>query len=203
LLDFGTSYGLNELGVETLGERAYVTRGILLNIAAYRGVDRLPVPEGKGINDPGMITVKEIKGALRKQKLQPIQPGDVVIFYTGHGQYWGKDWDTLTPEEKENHRQLFNAGEPGPGITACRYLSEQKVAMVGSDTWGTEAVPGEDPHRPFECHLEWMVKQGITNLENLEVSQLIEDEVWEFLFVFSPLKIKGATGSPANPIAIY
>jgi hypothetical protein len=27
--------------------------------------------------------------------------------------------------------------------------------------------------------------------------------VSEFLFVWSPLKIKGATGSPGNPIALY
>lgn len=203
LEDFGTPYGLNQLGVEKLGEYGYVTRGILLDIAGYRGVERLPVPQGKSPNDPGIITITDIEGAIKKQKIAPIQPGDVVIFHTGHGNYWGKDWDSLSEEQKAENRRIFNAGEPGPGITACRYLSQQKVAMVGSDTWGTEAVPGEDPNRPFDCHIEWMVKHGITNIENLEVSRLLEDKVYEFLFVFAPLKIKGGTGSPGNPVAIY
>lgn len=202
LEDFGTAYGLNQLGVEKIGENGYVTRGVLLDIAGYRGVDRLPVPKGDD-NDPGIITISDIEGTIEKQKITPIGQGDVVIFYTGHGNYWGRDWDSLNEQQKAENLQIFNSGEPGPGITACRYLSSQKIAMVGSDTWGTEAFPGEDPNRPFDCHLEWMVKNGITNLENLDVTQLLEDRVYEFLFVFAPLKIKGGTGSPANPIVIY
>ncbi len=203
LEDFGTSYGLNKLGVEKIGELGYVTRGVLLDIAGYRRVERLPIPQGKSKNDPGIITISDIKGAIKKQKIAPIKQGDVVIFHTGHGKYWGKDWDSLSPEQKAKNAQIFNSGEPGPGITSCRYLSSLKIAMVGSDTSGTEAQPGEDPNRPYDCHIEWMVKHGITNIENLDVSQLLEDQVYEFMFVFAPLKMKGATGSPANPVVIY
>lgn len=203
LEEFGTAYGLNQLGVEKIAQKGYVTRGVLLDIAGYRGVERLPVPTGKGKNDPGIITVDDIKGAIKKEKISPIQQGNVVLFYTGHGNYWGQDWDSLTAEEKAKNTEFFNAGEPGPGITACRYLSQQKIAMVGSDTWGTEAVPGEDANRPFDCHIEWMVKHGITNMENLELKELVDNKVYEFMFVFAPLKMKGATGSPGNPIAIY
>jgi hypothetical protein len=31
----------------------------------------------------------------------------------------------------------------------------------------------------------------------------VADKAYEFLFVWSPLKMKGATGSPGNPMAIY
>ena len=31
----------------------------------------------------------------------------------------------------------------------------------------------------------------------------LADNVTEFLFVWSPLKIEGGTGSPDNPVAIY
>ena len=41
------------------------------------------------------------------------------------------------------------------------------------------------------------------NLENLDLSQLVADKAYEFLFAWSPLKIKGGTGSPGNPIAMY
>ena len=35
------------------------------------------------------------------------------------------------------------------------------------------------------------------------LSQLVADKAYEFLFAWSPLKIKGGTGSPGNPIAMY
>ena len=40
------------------------------------------------------------------------------------------------------------------------------------------------------------------HIENLDLEQLAADEVYEFAFVFAPLRLKGATGSPGNPIAI-
>jgi kynurenine formamidase len=45
-------------------------------------------------------------------------------------------------------------------------------------------------------------KQGIFLHENLDLSALAADRVYEFAYVFSPLRIKGATGSPGRPIAI-
>jgi kynurenine formamidase len=57
--------------------------------------------------------------------------------------------------------------------------------------------------QPFECHIKMMTKRGIWNLENLDLSQLVADKAYEFLFVWSPLKMKGATGSPGNPMALY
>ena len=37
---------------------------------------------------------------------------------------------------------------------------------------------------------------------NAMVEELAADKVHEFAFVFSPLKLKGASGSPGNPIAV-
>ncbi len=48
-----------------------------------------------------------------------------------------------------------------------------------------------------------VVDRPCTERENLDFSQLIADKAYEFLFVWSPLKIKGGTGSPGNPIALY
>ena len=41
-----------------------------------------------------------------------------------------------------------------------------------------------------------------TRLENLDLDQLAADKVYEFAFIFAPLRLKGATGSPGNPIAV-
>ena len=39
--------------------------------------------------------------------------------------------------------------------------------------------------------------------ENMVFEELSEDEVYEFLFVFTPIRFKGGTGSPGRPLAIH
>jgi kynurenine formamidase len=46
------------------------------------------------------------------------------------------------------------------------------------------------------------MKNGIFNHENLTLDELAADRAYEFLYVFAPLRLKGATGSPGRPIAI-
>ena len=115
-------------------------------------------------------------------------------------------WDTFDAAEKQKRIAEFNAGEPGFGISACDYLASRKVILTGADTWAVEAVgPGfaGETEELFECHVQLMTRRGIWNLENLDLSQLVADKAYEFLFVWSPLKIKGGTGSPGNPVALY
>ena len=45
-------------------------------------------------------------------------------------------------------------------------------------------------------------RNGVHLLENLDLEELAAARVYEFAFVFAPLKLKGATGSPGNPIAV-
>lgn len=47
-----------------------------------------------------------------------------------------------------------------------------------------------------------MNRNGVSNIENLDLSALAAKGVYEFAFVFTPLPLKGATGSPGSPIAI-
>ena len=110
---------------------------------------------------------------------------------------------TLSAEEKAQRRQEFGKGEPGFGISACEYFAERKIALTGGDTFATEAIPGENPGEANPCHVHLQTKHGIWNLENLEFTQLLEDGVYEFMFVWAPLKIVGGTGSPGNPVALY
>ena len=54
----------------------------------------------------------------------------------------------------------------------------------------------------FVVHNELITKNGIYNHENLDFTDVLKDKVYEFVYVFSPLRIKGGTGSPGRPIAI-
>ena len=196
-----SAYGVGPLGVEHVAQKGFVCRGVLLDAVAYRG-GTLSIPKGKG--DPGIITDKDIQAMVKRQGIAPIGKGDCVFLHTGHGNIWHpKDWDTFDAAEKAKRVASFNAGEPGFGISACRYLAERNIILTGADTWAVEAVPGENATLPFECHLQLQTRRGIWNLENLDLTQLVADKAYEFLFVWSPLKMKGATGSPGNPVALY
>jgi kynurenine formamidase len=179
LAEFGGTYGLKKLGIEHVG--VIFTRGVLLDVAAYKKVERL---------EPGyVITVEDVQGTLAMEKLD-IQEGDVVLFHTGHGKLWMKDNVT------------YNVGEPGPGVTALKWLIAKKPVMFGADTWAVEAVPGEDKERGFEGHQHVILCNGMYNHENLYLEALAQDKVYEFAYIFAALRLKGATGSPGNPIAV-
>ncbi len=201
-------YGVGPLGVEHVAKIGFVCRGVLLNATAYRGMEQLPIPApppNKG--DPGIITDADVKGMVKAQGIAPIGEGDCVFLYTGHGNIWHPSkWDTFDAAEKKKRVAAFNAGEPGFGTSACKYMASRKIILTAADTWAVEAVAptfAGETAQPFECHLELLTKRGIWNLENLDLSQLVADNVSEFLFVWSPLKMKGATGSPGNPVALY
>ena len=202
LSETANAYGMGTLGVEYVAQKGFVCRGVLLDAVALRG-GQLPIPStGKG--DPGIITVKDIEDMVANQGIAPIGEGDCVFLNTGHGNIWDpQNWDTFDAAEKTKRVAAFNAGEPGFGIAACNYLAERKITLLGADSWAVEAVPGENATKPFECHLQLQTRRGIWFLENLDLNQLVGDKAYEFLFAWAPLKMKGATGSPGNPIALY
>ena len=201
-----SSEGLGPLGVEHVAQKGFVCRGVLLDAVSLRG-GQLPVPKDNSASDPGIVTAKDVEEMVKRQGINPIGEGDCVFLHTGHGNIWDpKLWDTFDDAEKAKRKAQFNAGEPGFGISACEYLAERKIILTGADQWATEAVGkgsgGETP-QPFECHMKLQTKRGIWNIENLDLTQLVADKAYEFLFVWSPLKMKGATGSPGNPVALY
>jgi kynurenine formamidase len=178
--EVGGAYGLQKLGIQNC--KPFFTRGVLVDVLAVKGGDRLPIGY--------VVTPADIQAALQRQGVREPGEGEVVVFHTGHGKLWMKD------------NAEYNKGCPGIGVTAARWLIERKISMVAGDSWAAEAVPGEDKDRPFECH-QWLITMnGIYIHENLDVEALAAARVYEFAYVFSPIRLKGATGSPGNPIAV-
>ena len=179
LAEFGDTYGLKKLGVENVGP--IFTRGILLDVVGLKKVRNLPVGTA--------ITAADLQEALALTETK-LRPGDAVLIRTGHGTLWMVD------------NEKYAEGEPGINLDAGKWLAEQQVTLVGCDNWALEVVPSENSDRPFEVHQHLLVRNGIYVLENLDLDSLAADKVYEFAFVFAPLRLKGATGSPGNPIAV-
>jgi kynurenine formamidase len=179
--------GVDALGVENL--KPYITRGILIDIAAFKGVATLPAAYE--------VTLADVRGALARQHLREdaIQQGDAVLFNFG----WAVNW---TNPSKYNDSYIGtgdNEGSPGIGVEVGQWLMERKVGLVGGDTCCVEVrgpVPKESVH-----HLLFL-RDGIPLLENLDFTELARDQVYEFLFLALPERIKGATGSLIRPLAI-
>ena len=154
-----------------------VMRGIMLDVAAYKGVDTLPPAYGIGADD--------LRGALEKQ-------GSVI----------GADTAVLL---RTGCYRLLRAGDPvyrdaqtGLNLEGAQLLVEQGMTLVGADNMAVEVMPPMD----HSVHRFLLVNSGITHVENLNLDELAAAGCYEFLLIIAPLKLTGATGSWVNPLAI-
>ena len=175
------AYGLQKLGIEHV--KPFITRGVLIDIAGYKGVTTL--------DHSYEVTVDDVRGALKRQDIseKSIDPGDALFFNYG----WSKHWSDA---------EKYNFNPPGIGLGVAGWIVEKQASMIGADQWTTEVVPNPNPGMEYPVHQELLVKAGIFNLENMVYDELLADEAYEFLFVFTPIRFKGGTGSPGRPIAI-
>ncbi len=179
--DVVSAGGLLKLGIEHVP--AIATRAVILDMVGLTGKN--PVPEGTAFNK------KEIDAALARQGNMKIGAGDVVIFHTGWTSLIGKD------------DKRYGGTEPGLGIEGAHYLASLNISMVGSDTWGLEVVPFEDPTKVFHVHQILLTQHGIYILENVTSDQAVKDKVYEGLFTLGPSRITGAVQAVINPIFLY
>jgi kynurenine formamidase len=174
-----TRSGFTKLGVHNVG--TLITRGVLIDVAAYKGVEML--------GDNYEITVEDLEGALKKQNVV-LQAGDAVIINTGWGKLWAKD----------NARYVKSC--PGIGVKAAQWLVTKDPMLLGSDNWPVEVAPNPDPQVSLPVHQIALVVNGVHLLENLKLDELAGKQVYEFAFIMQPLKIQGGTGSTVAPTAV-
>ena len=179
LADVESRTGFTKLGVEGVG--MIFTRGVMIDVAALKGVEML--------GDTYEITPVDLQQALSKQNLT-LMPGDAVIIHTGWGKLYGKD----------NARYIKTM--PGIGVAAAEWLAKQDPILVGSDTAPVEVSPNPDPQLSLPVHQIMLVVNGIHLLENLKLDELAAKRVHEFALTMQPLKLQGGTGSTVAPAAI-
>jgi len=199
----GRVVGMGDLGVEWVAEKGFVCRGVLLDAAAFRGVKRLPIP--KDAKSPGIVTAADVQAIVKKQGIAEIGEGDCVFLYTGHGDLWlNAEWKGLPDAEKAKRRAEFVSGEPGFGASACEYMATRKIILTGGDTSANDAQPGNEVEGwAVPCHTQIQTRYGIWNLENVDTESLVANGIKEGAFIWAPLRIIGATGSPGNPVVLY
>ncbi len=158
-----------------------IARGVLIDVAAAKGVNMLP--------DGYRVTRDDLIQALQKQKTV-LHTGDVVLIRTGRMQRY-PDADA------------YMANSPGMGLEAARFLVEEGGAMiVGADNLSFEAFPSELETDYVPVHTYLLAEQGTPIIELAYLEELSRDQVFEFAFIGASLKLRGADAAPIRPIAI-
>jgi kynurenine formamidase len=173
-------FGAQKCGVENVGP--IVSRGVLLDIAGWRGVERLEVGEA--------IEPDDLDACAKAQGVE-VRAGDVVLVRTGWWRLFGQGDDS---------RRHFYEGEPGPSGACGEWFKDRDIVALGADNPGVEVVKSWTD--PLVVHRSVIWGCGGYLLEFLDLEALAADRVHEFLFVATPLQIEGGIGSPIHPIAI-
>jgi kynurenine formamidase len=164
-----------------------ISRGVLLDIARLKGVDRLA--------DSTEIVADDLTDAAERQGVE-VGSGDILLVRTGSYQWF---------LEGDNAR--FNMSpEPGLGLSCAEWLYEREVAAVALDNWACEVWPSKVEGSRIPFHMVAIRDIGLTigemfNFEEL-AADCAEDGIYEFMFSGTGLKITGAVGSPVTPMAL-
>lgn len=173
--------GTTKLGIDSAP--GIVSRGIMVDVT--KGANHV-AEKGKA------ITVDQVESFLYAHGIK-VRKGDAIFFYTGVSRLWN---------EPEQYNTYYESS-PGIGMALAGWISDNDISVSGADVPSSEVVPAENPNERLPVHQHLITKNGIRLIDNIKLDDLAVEKVYEFLFVCSPLKIRGGTASPVVPLAIY
>ncbi len=171
--------GWKKTGAETIPP--IIARGVLIDVLSAKGIEKLPANY--------RITTEDLAEALKKQNTL-LQKGDVVLIRTGQARFY----DTAS---------AFLNQYAGLSTDAAKWLVENKQAMLlGADNLSLEAFPSERTDNWVPVHTYLLAEKGVMFIEQMYLEELARDKVYEFAFIASSLKLRGASAAPMRPIAL-
>jgi len=179
-----TAAGAARMGIDKI--KTIVGRGVLLDVAKAKGVDRI---EG---NYP--LTAADLDTACELGKVK-VQAGDIVLIRTGQMQlFFAGD------------REAYGTPCSGPSLQTVEWFHSHDVAAVATDNIVFECFPSEREDAMLPVHLLHLVDMGMTQGQNWNLEELARDCAadgrYSFFLDASPMPFTHAVGSPVNPIVI-
>lgn len=161
------------------------TRGVLLNIAAVRGEEWLSPGDG--------VTAADLAAAEQRQGVT-VESGDCIFVYTGL-------------QKREAVEGPENLGERvGIMPDAIRWMHQREISVYSGDC--VDAFPNPyGPRYAIYFHAIALAAMGLVLLDIPALEPLVEVcaelDRSDFLLTMAPLRLKGGTGCPVNPIALF
>ncbi len=180
------------LGIQNLAEHGAQGRGVLIDLHHHFG------REHRALSRDELIAVMEKDGVA-------VEKGDMVCLYTGFA-------DVLLEMRKNPDAKLLHrtcTGLDGRDERLLQWISESGLACLIADNYAVEIIPTSLarpwPHALMPLHEHCLFKNGIHLGEMWYLTELAR---WlrshkrsRFLLTAPPLRLPGAVGSPATPIA--
>jgi hypothetical protein len=179
------------LGIENMAMTGVQGRGVLLDLVRAFGRGRT------------LVGYDRLMQVIADQKID-VRRGDFLLFYTGYG-------DAIMAMNKQpDHAVLekYGAALDGTDKRLLQWIDEVGAVSLISDNPAVEYMdPTMDPnsHELLPLHEHCLFKLGIHLGELFWLSDLAE---WlrgagrsAFQFTGPPLRLPGAVGSPATPVA--
>jgi kynurenine formamidase len=161
-----------------------VTRGVLLDVAATRGVNYLDANDGIAVVD--LEAAEELAGTR-------VGRGDAIFVRSGQAL-------------RERSEGPIRDG-PREGVLAevVSWLHEREVAVYSGDC--IERMPSGYERVPMPLHQVGMVAMGLAILDCADCERLADVcrsfARYVFCVVIAPLRTPGGSGSAVNPIALF
>ena len=182
--------GMKKASILPIAERGVVGRGVLLDLATYKGKEYLEKGDLLGLED--LLGCAETQGVtIEKHDILCLRIGFLQLLYV------------LGPEK---FYQDFN--EPGLTYSAelVDWFHEMEIPCFATDTISneTELDPAIGVFVPLHCALMRNLGVVFTEICNFEelAKDCHEDGQWDFLFTASPLKVREGTGAPLNVMVV-
>jgi len=185
-----TTGAMSKASVLPIGERGVVGRGVLIDMARYRG---------KEVLDRGETFNHEDLMAAAKQQGVEIQKHDILIIRTG---FIGSFYKNKTGDFYENFVE--------PGLTyspeLVAWFHDMEIPNLVTDTIANEVTVDPVSGVALPLHAALMCNLGVTFTEITILDELAadcaSDGQWSFLYVAAPLKVVNGTGAPVNPVIV-
>jgi kynurenine formamidase len=179
-----TAAGAARMGIDKI--KTLVSRGVLLDVARAKGMDRL---EGGYA-----ITGDDLDAAAALGDVE-VRAGDVVMIRTGQMQHF-----------LEGDRERYGTPCAGPSLQTVEWFHSHDVAAVATDNIVFEVFPCERDDAMLPVHLLHLVDMGMTQGQNWNLEALAADCAADGRYTCfldaSPLPFTGGVGSPVNPVAV-
>jgi kynurenine formamidase len=181
--------GLDKASVEPIAQRGVVGRGVLLDMARFRG--RATLDKGETFTHEDLLACAEAQG-------HTIEKRDILLIRTNFLQ--------LFFEQGESFYEGFN--EPGLVYSPelVQWFQDMEIPNLVTDTIANEVTTDPNNGVALVLHNALMRNLGVTLTEICDLEALADscaaDGRYTFLYAAAPLKVHQATGSPVNPLAI-